>query len=60
MRTTSAAILMPMPGEVGYALRLPPELKAKLEEWARDERRSLNAQIVYLLDLAVKARESQN
>jgi hypothetical protein len=32
-------------GKVGCALRLPRDLKADLERWARQDRRSLNAQI---------------
>jgi hypothetical protein len=43
-----------MAGEMGYALRLPRDLKADLERWARQERRSLNAQIVFLLESAAE------
>jgi Arc-like DNA binding dprotein len=39
-----------MAGEKGYALRLPPELKAWLEEQARANRRSLNSEIVFRLE----------
>jgi hypothetical protein len=42
-------------GEVGYALRMPPELKAELEEWAKREHRSLNSLIVVLLEQAARA-----
>jgi len=34
------------------------ELKAALQEWARDERRSLNAQVVTILEQAVKDRQA--
>lgn len=38
----------------GFLLRLPPELMEELNRWARDELRSLNAQIEYLLREAVR------
>ena len=38
-------------------IRIPAELKAALEEWAGDERRSLNAQVVTILEQAVKDRQ---
>lgn len=44
-------------GEVPYALRLPPKLKATLERWARASRRSLNAQIVVVLESAAAQAE---
>jgi hypothetical protein len=50
----STSTLAEMVGEVGYALRLPRDLKAELERWARQDRRSLNAQIVFLLEAAVE------
>jgi hypothetical protein len=37
-----------------YLLRLSPELYEQLERWAADELRSVNAQIEYLLQDAVK------
>jgi hypothetical protein len=37
-------------GEVGYPLRLPPELKAWLEAQAKANRRSLNGEIIYRLE----------
>jgi hypothetical protein len=46
-----------MVGEVGYALRLPKDLKAKLERWARAEHRSMNGQIVSVLEDAVRQAE---
>jgi hypothetical protein len=46
-----------MVGEVSYALRLPRELKVDLERWAQQERRSLNAQLVFLLEAAVERAE---
>ena len=53
MTRASLATIVRMPEDVGYPLRLPAELKAKLTVWARHERRSLNAQIVFLLEKAV-------
>jgi hypothetical protein len=50
MTMASAASIDPLVGEVGFPLRLPPELKAKLAAWAKRERRSLNAHIVFLLE----------
>lgn len=43
--------------DVKLQLRLPPELHAALVEWAREEERSLNAQLVYLLreDVALRS-----
>lgn len=38
-----------------YLLRIPPELYDELERWAADELRSVNAQIEYLLQDAVRA-----
>jgi hypothetical protein len=37
-----------------FLLRLPPELHAALEQWAADELRSVNGQIEYLLQQAVR------
>ena len=39
-----------------YLLRLPPELLDDLNGWARDELRSLNAQIEYVLRDALRRR----
>jgi hypothetical protein len=39
-----------------FLLRLPPALHAELERWARDDLRSLNAQIEFLLARAVAER----
>jgi hypothetical protein len=41
---------------VRFILRLSPELHAALTEWAREEKRSLNAQIAYVLTRAVAER----
>lgn len=41
---------------VRFILRLSPDLHAALTEWAREEERSLNAQIVYLLRQALADR----
>lgn len=38
-------------------LRLPSDLHTALAEWAQDEERSLNGQIVYLLRQAVAGRK---
>ncbi len=40
-----------------YLLRLPPELMDTLHRWSKDELRSLNAQIEYLLRDAVRQRK---
>ncbi len=37
-----------------FLLRLPPELLDELNRWARDDLRSVNAQIEYLLREAVR------
>jgi hypothetical protein len=37
-----------------FLLRLPPELSDELNRWAKDELRSLNAQIEYVLRDAVR------
>ncbi len=39
-----------------FLLRLPPDLLEDLNRWARDELRSLNAQIEYLLRDSVSRR----
>jgi hypothetical protein len=40
-------------------LRIPPDLWDSLNRWARDEIRSVNAQIEYLLRDAVRRRAGQ-
>lgn len=40
-----------------FALRLSPRLYDELAKWAKEEGRSVNAQIEYLLTLAMKKRE---
>jgi hypothetical protein len=40
-----------------FLLRIDPELWAELEIWARDELRSVNGQIEYLLKQAVLKRK---
>ncbi len=40
-----------------YLLRLPRELMDVLQRWSKDELRSLNAQIEYLLRDAVRRRK---
>ena len=37
-----------------FLLRIPPELMNELNRWAKDDLRSLNAQIEYLLRDAVR------
>ena len=39
-----------------FLLRLPPDLMDELTRWAKDELRSLNAQIEYLLREAIRRR----
>jgi len=39
-----------------FLLRMDPELWAELESWAKDELRSVNGQIEYVLRDAVKRR----
>ncbi|HEY0108101.1 MAG TPA: Arc family DNA-binding protein, partial [Fibrella sp.] len=38
----------------GFLLRLNPEMLVELERWAQDEFRSVNGQIEYLLNEALK------
>jgi len=40
-------------------LRIPPDLYDKLARWARDEIRSVNAQIEFLLREAVRKRDDR-
>lgn len=37
-----------------FLLRLPPELMEELNRWAKDELRSVNAQMEYLLREAIR------
>ncbi|MGD2108338.1 MAG: Arc family DNA-binding protein [Phycisphaerae bacterium] len=39
-----------------FLLRLPPALMDELNRWAKDELRSLNAQIEYILREAIRRR----
>lgn len=43
-----------------FLLRLPPELQEELNRWAKDELRSLNAQIEYLLREALRQRRKKD
>ncbi len=43
-----------------FLLRLPPDLWEELNRWARDEVRSVNGQIEYVLRQAVRKRRSDN
>ena len=40
-----------------FLLRVPPDLWRELEKWAADDLRSVNAQIEFLLRLAVARRK---
>ena len=40
-------------------LRIPPELWESLNRWARDDLRSVNAQIEYILREAVRRRRGK-
>lgn len=46
-----------MPGRKSFLLRMDPELWAELEAWAQAEFRSVNGQIEYLLQQAVRRRK---
>ena len=41
-------------------LRIDPKLWAELNKWAKDELRSLNGQLEYILREAVKQRKSKS
>ena len=43
-----------MPDKKKFALRIDPKMYKALEQWAADEFRSLNGQIEYLLNQALK------
>ena len=43
-----------MPQRKPFLLRLPPELMDELNRWAKDELRSVNAQIDYVLRRALR------
>ncbi len=43
-----------------YLLRLPAELMDELHRWAKDDLRSLNAQIEFLLRDALRSRHRRN
>jgi len=45
-----------MSGRKAYLVRLPEELLDELNRWAKDELRSLNGQIEYLLRDALQKR----
>lgn len=45
-----------MAGRKSYLLRLPEELLEELNRWARDDLRSLNGQIEFLLRDALRRR----
>jgi len=43
----------------GFLLRLSPELMEEMTRWAKDDLRSVNAQIEYLLREAVRRRRRE-
>jgi hypothetical protein len=43
-----------------FLLRIDPRLKEELERWARDDLRSLNGQIEFLLRQAVQRRTGRD
>lgn len=45
-----------MAGRKSFLVRLPEELLEELNRWARDDLRSLNGQIEYLLREALRKR----
>jgi hypothetical protein len=45
-----------MSGRKSFLLRLPEELLEELNRWARDDLRSLNGQIEFLLREAIRRR----
>ena len=50
---------LPMASKKPFLLRLPPELWEELNRWARDELRSVNGQIEFLLRQAVVKRRGE-
>jgi hypothetical protein len=44
----------------GFALRISPEMIKELERWAAEEFRSVNGQIEYILNEAIKNRKKKN
>lgn len=59
MEIESAATLAVVVGEKPFVLRLPEDLKAELEGWAKRERRSLNSLIIVLLEQDVRAERKR-
>lgn len=49
----------PATNETKIVLRLPPDLHLELTDWAKDDNRSLNRQIVHLLSQAAKERRAE-
>jgi hypothetical protein len=49
-----------MPTRKPFLLRIDPTLWAELEAWAKDELRSVNGQIEYLLRQAVQRRKGSS
>ncbi len=49
-----------MSGRKSYLVRLPEELLDELNRWAKDDLRSLNSQIEYLLREALRKRRGKS
>jgi len=49
-----------MAGRKSYLVRLPEELLDELNRWAKDELRSLNGQIEYILRDALRRRRGKS
>ncbi len=49
-----------MPERKPYLLRIPSDLLDELARWAKDDLRSLNAQIEYVLREAVRRRRGRD
>jgi predicted HicB family RNase H-like nuclease len=45
---------------VHFQIRMPPDLYEKLTSWAKDDKESLNALVVEILQKAVKDHESDD
>jgi hypothetical protein len=54
MSAVLAATIGRVAGEKAYLFRLPDDVKKALEAWARDEQRSVNAQLLYVLLQALR------
>lgn len=50
---------MASPGKKAFLLRIDPKLWKELERWSKDELRSVNGQIEFLLKQAVARRKRE-